>query len=224
MSTDSSTFQEQLETIYEQHRRQGLESELDDVAETMEKTILEQVLAEEFFQAEIEIDSEAKNAVEDAKSLLEQNDYDALAEKLPVTREAVEAQQRKVNNFVHQARIDVHNTVRGMIRLNQRVGRVDKSKLKALDTLLDDWNWEAQVEGDSIDQRKEEAAEYGRFMHQSLEKAKGDLFGPYRDTPIDNLVDRLLDDKRLTLAALSEEEIDLLYESDLAEYLEVTLS
>lgn len=224
MSADSSTFQEQLETIYEQHRRQGLESELDDLAETMEQTILERVLAEEFFQTEIEIDSEAKNAVEAARSLLEQNDYDALAQKLPETREAVETQQRKVNNFVHQARIDVHNTVRGMIRLNQRVGRVDKSKLKALDTLLDDWNWEAQVEGDSIDQRKEEAVEYGRFMHRSLEKAKGDLFGPYRDTPIDDLVDRLLDDERLTLAALSEEEIDLLYESDLAEYLEVTLS
>lgn len=224
MSADSSTFQEQLETIYEQHRRQGLESELDDLAETMEETILERVLAEAFFQTEIEINSEAKNAVEEARSLLEQNDYDALAERLPETRKAVEAQQREVNNFVHQARIDVHNTVRGMIRLNQRVEREDQAKLEALDTLLDEWNWETQIEGDSIEQRKEEAVEYGRFMRQSLEEAKDALFGPYRNTPLDELVDRLLDDERLTLAALSEEELNRLYESDLADYLEVTLS
>jgi len=224
MSADSNTFQEQLETIYEQHRRKGLESELDDLAETMEETILERVLAEAFFQTEIEIDSEAKNAVEEARSLLEQNDYDGLAEYLPKTRKVVEAQQREVNNFVHQARIDVHNTVRGMIRLNQRVEREDQAKLEALNTLLDDWNWETQIEGENIEQRKEEAVEYGRFMCRSLEEAKDALFGPYRDTPLDELVDRLLDDERLTLAALSEEELNRLYKSDLADYLEVTLS
>ena len=224
MSANSSTFQEQLETIYEQHRRQGLESELDDLAETMEETILERVLAEAFFRTEVEIDSEAKHAVEEARSLLEQDDYDALAERLPETREAVGAQRREVNNFVHQARIDIHNTVRGMIRLNQRVERVDQDKLDALDSLLDNWNWEAQIEEDQIDQRKEEAREYGHFMRQSLEEAKDALFGPYRDTSLDDLVDRLLDDERLTLAALSEEELNRLHESDLADYLEVTLS
>ena len=224
MSANSSTFQEQLETIYEQHRRQGLESELDEVAETMEETILERVLAEAFFQTKIEIDSEAKHTVEEARSLLEQNDYDALAVQLSDTREAVEAQRKEVNNFVHQARIDVHNTVRGMIRLNQRVERVDQDKLDTLDTLLDNWNWETEIEGDQIKQRKKVAREYGQSMRQSLEEAKDALFGPYRDTPIDELVDRLLDDERLTVAALSEEELDLLYESDLADYLEVTLS
>jgi len=224
MSANSSTFQERLETIYEQHRRQGLESELDELAETMEKTILERVLAEEFFQTAVEIDSEAKRAVEEARSLLDQNDYDTLAERLPETRKAVEARQREVNNFVHQERIDVHNTVRGMIRLNQRVERVDQAKLEALDTLLDDWNWEAQIEGDGIELRKEEAEEYGHFMRRSLEETKDALFGPYRDTPLDELVDRLLDDERLTLAALSEEELHRLYESDLADYLEITLS
>jgi CRISPR/Cas system CMR-associated protein Cmr5 small subunit len=224
MSANSSTFQDQLETIYEQHRRQGLESELDELAETMEETILERVLAEAFFRTEVEIDSEAKHAVEEARSLLEQDDYDALAERLPETREAVEAQRREVNNFVHQARIDVHNTVRGMIRLNQRVERVDQDKLDELDTLLDNWNWEVKIEGDRINQRKEEAREYGSFMRQSLEETKDALFGPYRDTPLDELVDRLLDDERLTLAALSEEELNRLYESDLADYLEVTLS
>lgn len=224
MSANSNAFQEHLETIYEQHRRQDLESELDELAETMEETILERVLAEAFFQTEIEIDSEAKHAVEKARSLLEQDDYDALAEQLPETREAVEAQRREVNNFVHQARIGVHNTVRGMIRLNQRVERVDQDKLDELDTLLDNWNWEMEIERDQINQRKEKAREYGDFMRQSLEETKDALFGPYRDTPLDELVDRLLDDERLTLAALSEEELNRLYESDLADYLEVTLS
>ena len=224
MSADSGTFQNQLETVYEQHRRQDLKSELDELAETMERTVLEQVLAEALFRTEVEIDSEAKHAVEEARSLLEQNEYDVLAERLPEIRELIEAQQREINNSIHQLRIDVHNTVQGMIRLNKRVERVDQDKLDALDTLLDNWNWEAQIEANQISQRKEEAREYGDFMRQSLEKTKEALFGPYRDTPLDDLVDRLLDDERLTLAALSDEEIKRLYESDLAEYLEVTLS
>lgn len=224
MSANSGTFQEQLETIYKQHRQQGLESKLDNIAETMEETILERIIAEAFFQVEIEIESAAKQVVKEARSLLEQNDYDALAETLPETRKVVETQKREVNNQVHQARIDVHNTVRGMIRLNQRVEREDQDKLETLDTLLDDWNWEAQIDGDSIEQRKNEAEEYGQSMRRSLEEAKDALFGPYRDTPLDELVDRLLDDERLTLAALSEDEIHRLHESDLADYLEVTLS
>jgi len=224
MPGNPSTFQERLETIYEQHRQQGLESNLDELAEMMEKTILEQNLAEAFFQTDIKIDSEAKREVRGARSLLEGNNYNALSERLPKVQKAVEGQEREVNNFVHQARIDVRNTVRGMIRLNERVDREDQAKLEALDTFLDDWNWEAQIGGNTIDERKEEAKEYGQFMRQSLEGAKDTLFGPYRDTPLDDLIDRLLDDERLTLAALSDEELQRLHQSDLADYLEVTLS
>lgn len=224
MAANTGTFQEQLEAIYEQRRRQGLEAELDNLADTMEETILERVLAEAFFETTIEISPDAKQAVEETRQLLEQNNYDALAERLPETRDAVETQHREVTNRIHQARIDVHNTVKGMIRLNQRVEREDESRLEALDVLLDDWNWEAHIEGDSIDERKNAAQEYGLSMRQSLDDAKSTLFGPYRDTPLDELVDRLLDDERLTLAALSEEELRRLYESDLADYLEVTLS
>lgn len=224
MSVDSSGFQEKLRAIYQQHRQQGMESDLDAVADTMEETLLEAELAQAFLGMEIEIDSEVKRAVYEARSNLESSEYDALGEMLPEVSEAVEEQRRVVSNQVHQARIEIHQTVRGMIRLNDRVGRGDSDALAELDTLLDDWNWQAEIEADTIGDKKQEIRDFGRGMRETLEDAKDDLFGPYRDTPLSELVDELLDDERLTLAALSEEEVVRLRESDLADYLEVQLS
>lgn len=114
-----------------------------------------------------------------------------------------------------------------MSRLNDRVERADDAQLTALESLLEDWDWRPQVytdEADALPERRAAASEYGAEMDGVYDELKDDLFGVYRGTELRPLVDSLLDDDRLTLAKLSEKELEQLAESDLAEYVELSLS
>ena len=224
MSSDIGGFTNRLEAIYEQHRQQRLEADLESVAEIMEQTLLECILAEEFLHIDATIDPDAKDAVDDARQLLDANQYDELSEMLPRVREAVETQERRVSSQTQQAQIDIRNTVQGMRRLNERVDRVDPERLEELEQLLESPDWTDRIDGDSTAARKENATAFAEEMRSQLEAAKSDLFGPYQGTPLEDLVDRLLDDERLTLAGLSEEELQRLHDSNLADYLEISLS
>ena len=70
MSTEDHKFEQHIEEIYQQYRHRQLESQLEDIAETMEETILQRILAEKFLQTDLGIDDEAKQAVADARELL----------------------------------------------------------------------------------------------------------------------------------------------------------
>lgn len=224
MSGDSVSFQEKLESVYQAQRQQDLESELIEIADIMEETILEIILAETLFDVAVEIDSEVKQTVYELRRLLEKNAFEELGATLPDVKKSVEEQNREVTTRVHQARIEAQQTVQGMRRLNERVDRVEESKLDDLRNLLEHWNWQAEIQSETVGNKKVEVADLGREMLDTLETTKKELFGPYRDTPLESLVDRLLDDERLTLGSLSDEEVRRLADSDLAEYLELNLS
>ncbi len=226
MSTES--FQEQLETVYQQYQHGELEDRLEEVAETMEETVLQRVLAEEFLQTDVRIDESAKQAVREAKGYLEDDDFESLENAIDDVEETVDEQERRVNNRIHEERIQMSSTMEGMRRLNERVERVNEAKMDAIASLLDDWDWKEQVYRDDedaeIETLKERASGYGSDMRAFYEEAKEDLFGPYRDTPVETLVDELLDDERFTLDELTDEQISLLRDSDLEEYVGLSLS
>jgi hypothetical protein len=228
MSTEESeSFEAELEAVYRRYRHRSVESSLDDIAETMEETILQRVLAEEFLETEVEIDEEAKQAVRDAQELVKQGQYDKLDERIGELIDTVEDQERRLSNRIQEARIEMSNTVNGMIRLNERVNRVDPTRLEAIKSLLDDWDWKEQVyhdEDETIEGHKRRAASYGRDMRRFFEDARDDIFGPYNGTPVEDIVEGLLNDERFTLENLSDEELTRLRESDLESYVELKLS
>ena len=227
MSTEKQeSFQSQLEAVYERYRHQSFESRLDDIAETMEETVLQRSLAEAFLGTDVEIDDEAKRAVREAQQIVEREQYEELEEHLDDLERLVEDQERRVSNQIQATRISMSTTVRGMIRLNKRVERVDETKLQAIETLLDDWDWKSQVYRDEItgiDAYKQEAEKYGRDMRQFFEEAREAIFGPYNGTPLEEIVDKLLEDDRFSLASLSDEQLRRLRDSDLADYVGLTL-
>lgn len=225
MSTDG--FQNQLEAVYQQYQHGELEDRLDDIAETMEETVLQRVLAEAFLQTDVQVDESAKEAVRDAKADLEKNDFEALEDEIDEVEETVEEQERKVNNRIQEERIRMSDKMDGMRRLNERVERVNEAKMDAIAGLLDDWHWKEQVyraDDANIEALKDRAHEYGSDMRTFYEEAKEDLFGPYRDTPVESIVDGLLDDERFALDDLSDEQLSLLRDSDLEEYVGLSLS
>lgn len=225
--TDDGDFEEQIEELYQQYRHRQLAGRLDDIAETMEETVLQRILAEKFLKAELEIDPEAKAAVEDARDLLEDGNFEELAGRLDDLEREVEEQERKVSNEIHEARISMNDTVEGMQKLNERVERVSSVKLEAIDELLDDWDWRGQVyrDGDfGFETLKERAAEYGEDMRTYFEDSRDAIFEPYKGTPLEAIVQDLLSEERLGFDELSDEQVDLLRDSDLVTHVELSLS
>jgi hypothetical protein len=221
------SFEDRLEKMYDRYRRRNLESHLDELAETMEDTILQRDLAKAFFDAPIIIDDEAKSAVTGLADLLREEDYDAVEAELPDVRDCINEQENRVGNDIQKLRLDRLDTVRAMRRLNERVDRVDGTRLEALEQLLNDWNWRPHVESEAaqtLDQRREDAKTYGAEMGSVFETLQEELFGPYVETDLWPIVESLLDEERLTYAALGEEERRQLTESELAEYIELSLS
>jgi uncharacterized phage infection (PIP) family protein YhgE len=232
-TSNTDSFEDRLDRMYQRYRRQGLEDELEEIAQMMEDTLLQQALAEGFFDEKLQVDREAKNAVSETLDALRLADrgndqeYDAVEERVDELRERVEAEETRISNRIQQLRIERQETVSGMRRLNERVERADSARIEALETLLENWDWKTHVysEGaDTYEKRREEAFQYGEDMSLVFDQLKTDLFGVYDGTELRPLVDKLLDDERLTLGSLTETEREQLAQSDLGEYLELKLS
>jgi len=226
MSTESEPLQDRLQKVQEEYRRRHLSDELNELAEVMEETILQRTLAKAFFQDQIEIDTAAKERVHEVLRLLEQDDYDAVEDRLPDLRDEVDAAEQTVENRIQELRLKHNSTVTAMRRLNDRVDRVSGMRLQALEGLLNDWRWKEHVyrnEDHDLAELKKNAREYGDEMRTAFEELKEELFGLYPEE-IRGLIHRMIDDERLSYADLSDNQRQLLAESDIGDYIELSLS
>ena len=226
MSNERTSLQARLEEVKEEHRRRHLAGVLNDIAETMEETILQQILAKVFFEEEVTIDTEAKERVRKVTQLLEQGKYETVEARLSDLQKDVEAAETTVQNRIQELRLKHNSTVAAMRRLNDRVDRVSGARLQALEGLLGDWRWRTHVyldEDATLDELKQNAEQYGTEMRGAFQDLKDELFGTYPDE-IRDLVYRMIDDERLSYADLTENQRRKLAESDLSDYIELTLS
>lgn len=225
--TETPSFEKQLEVVYQQYRHRQLESKLADIAEKMEETILQRILAERFLDTEMELDEEAKEAVATAREHLHTGDYEALGNEMDELRRLIEDQQRRVSNGIQESRVTMRKRVNGMRRLNDRVERVSDVKIQAVHELLRDWDWKGQVyreEDYAFETLEERAAEYGEDMRRYFEECREEIFGPYRGTALESIVDGLSSEERLSLDELSDEQVDQLRDSELEGHVELSLS
>lgn len=226
MSSEQPPLQERLAAIREEHRRRHLSDELNDLGETMEETILQRELAKGFFKEEISLDDEAKQGVQETLEFLEQKQYDVVEQRLDTLESNVNAAETTVENRIQELRLKHNSTVTAMQRLNERVDRVDGMRLEALSSLLDDWRWRQHVyidEADDIDDLKQNARQYGEEMRSAFNDLKSKMFGAYPET-IRDLIYRMIDEERLSYADLTPTQRQQLADSDIGEFIEVTLS
>jgi len=121
----------------------------------------------------------------------------------------------------------MQSRVNGMRRLNERVERERSQTPKQSTNSSPDWDWKGQVYRDdewSFERLKQRAADYGEDMREYFEECREEIFGPYVGTPLEPIVDGLLSDSQLFLDELTDEQIDLLRDSDLEDYVELSLS
>lgn len=227
MSTESEDLQSRLQEVQEQYRRRHLSDKLDEIAETMEETILQRVLAKAFFEEQVEVDSEAQLQVREVLELLGRKEYELVEERLDDLEHEVDSAETTVENRIQKLRLKHNSTVTAMRRLNDRVDRVSGMRLQALEGLLDDWRWKTHVYLDDddadLDELKQNAREYGKEMRAAFEQLKEELFGSYPEE-IRTLVYRMIEDERLSYADLTDNQRQLLVKSDIGDYIELTLS
>lgn len=226
MSTDTKSLEDRLNSVIEEHRRRHLSDELDEIAVTMEETILQRVLAKAFFDEDIEFESETKEQVQEVLTLLEQNRYEEIEERLDDLRKDVETAETTVENRIQELRLKHNSTVAAMRRLNDRVDRVSGMRLQALEGLLGDWRWKEHVylnDDADLDELKENARQYGNEMRTAFDELQEEMFGAYPEE-IRDLIHRMIDDERLSYDDLTDNQRKLLAESDVGEYIELTLS
>lgn len=226
MSTNSESLEAKLENAQKQYRRQHLADELDELAEAMEETLLQRELASMFFDEHVKIDTPARQSVEEVMDLLRRGEYQTIEQRLPELESDVENAERTVQNRIQELRLKHNSTVTAMQRLNDRVERVDELRLRALGGLLDDWRWKEHIyldEDVEFEMLAQNAREYGQEMREAFDELQETLFGHY-PPDIRSLIERMIDDERLSYSDLEPEQRTLLAESDIGEYIELTLS
>lgn len=226
-----ASLMDRLEYVYREYQQRHLYERLDEIATRMEETLLQAAIARELFNAEISVNDSAQSEVEKMRAALEEMTEDAREAESPVTEnrldnveEAINSEADRIETRIHKLRTQQVSTVIAMRRLNEELNLADDTRLKALSTLLDEWEWEAQLgESDDFASKREAAADFARDMRQVLEEAQEEIGAGFEGEEIEELANTLLAGKPLTLDALDGHERDALAESKLGEYLTVSL-
>lgn len=226
-TSDQSLFEQELETVHQQYLRQDLEDRLEEVATEMEETMLQAIIARDFLDLAVGVSDEAKEKVREAKGYAEDRDFDALDHIIDDVEDQVNQEARQIVNTIQEERTEERDRARAMRELNEHVEAADTGKLKALESLLDDWDWKAQVytdeAEDSFEAKQQEAHDVAATMSNALQQVQEDLLGSYSGTTLGDVMDQLLADDPLYFNDLTEEEHTALTGSSLADYLEIRL-
>lgn len=226
-TNDQSLFEQELETVHQQYLRQDLEDRLEEVATEMEETMLQAIIARDFLDLEVEVSDEAKEKVREARGYADDRDFDALDDVIDDVEDQVGREARQIENMIQEERTEERDRVRAMRKLNEHVEAADMGKLKALESLLDDWDWKAQVytdeAEDSFEAKQQEARDVAATMSNALQQVQEDLLGSYSGTTLEDVMDQLLSDDPLYFNDLSDEEREAMTGSSLADYLEIRL-
>lgn len=225
-STDEPLLAE-LKTVREKYRRKRLDKKLTSIAELMEETILQAELANQLFDGRLSIDSDAKSDVRELKSLLEADDFDGLEDQIDEVEETVQAENQRISAEISEALVERKKIVQAMQRLNERVDRYDQDKLEELYALFSEWNWQATLstkEAETFAERRSAIQQFGQTRAEWLTEAKDELFEPYRETEMWEILHPILNQERLTYGELTDSQRTELANSELADYLELQLS
>lgn len=229
---ESASLMRRLEIVHAQYQQRHVYSRLDDIADTMERTLLQITIAEHLFGASISVDEAAQETVESIREQLQASPEEGTDElvdedELSELEETVEAEENRVSNRIQEVRVQRASTVKAMQRLNEEVALVDTARLQALVTLLDTWEWQSQVytaDATTFEERKAAAESFAKDMREVLDDTKEKIGAEFAGSDIESLVDTLLQGDKLSLTGLTESEREALAESKLGGHLTVTLA
>ena len=223
---ESEPIQTQLEGVYRQYQQAHLYEAMDDIAREMERQLLQKRIANILLGTELEISPDTKNSVESAQRKLGTDDLDALEQQIEATGEEVESERSEINKRIQESRVELHNTVEALTKLNKEIGFTDSEELESLEELLDSWAWESEIEWDdtnSTENRLRHAQEFAQRMRGTFEEASNAIGEEFEGSEVQTLVTSLLTGGGISLTELDPNQREALAESELADHIELSL-
>ena len=223
---ESEPIQTQLEGVYRQYQQAHLYEAIDDIAGKMERQLLQKRISNTLLGTEIEVSSNTKDSVETAQQKLGTDDLDALEQQIKATRKKVESERSEINKQIQESRVELHNTVKALTKLNKEIGFMDSEDLDSLEELLDSWAWESEIEWDdtsSIDDRLGNTEEFARRMRETFEEASNAIGEEFKGSEVQTLITSLLAGGGISLTELDSDQREALAESELADHIELSL-
>jgi len=223
---ETRPIQEEIEHVYRQYQQAHLYETLDEIASEMERQLLQTCIANELFDTDIEISTNAKKAVQETHQELGSDDLDGLEDLIEATDEQIDDERSRINKQIQENRVELHNTVKALAKLNSEIGFMNSGRLDSLETLLDDWSWEARIDWadtDSIDERLTEAESFASRMRTIFEDASDAIGDEFEGSEVQTLVKSLLTGGGIALTELDPDQRAALAESELADHIELTL-
>jgi len=223
---ESEPIQTQLEGVYRQYQQAHLYEAMDDIAGEMERQLLQKRIANTLLGTELEISPDTRNSVETAQQKLGTDDLDALEQQIEATKKEVESERSEINKRIQESRVELHNTVEAITKLNKEIGFTNSEELDYLEELLDSWAWESEIEWDgtnSTEGRLGNAEEFARRMRETFEEASNAIGEEFEGSEVQTLVTSLLTGGGISLTELDPDQREALAESELADHIELSL-
>ena len=225
-SNNSSTIEQNLSEIRDSLQREGLKEELSDAADTLETIVLLQKLDQELYDPEDEhrLSEESVVCIRSVRETLQEGDLDELDSAVTTLEDRLSSEQRAVTQRL-SSKIDKDlNKISAMNRLNDRVEKVDDTRIAALRDQVSDCQNLDFITAESLDVKFDEVEREAASIETEFEELQQTIFGDFYGTPLEDSIRRLLDDEALRLDALSMKDIERLKNANFADCLELVLS
>jgi hypothetical protein len=218
---------EDIEKVYRQYQQAHLYDTLETVAGEMERQLLQKRLANTLLNTDITISEQTKQTVKETKQNVGSDSLDKLEGLVESTETLVNDEQSEITGKIQEDRIDLHDTVEALEKLNNEIEFMSAERLSRLETLLSDWNWERKVnwdEEDSLDERLNKIEEFATEMREIFEDASTAVGDELEGTEVQTLVSSLLaGEGGVPLTELDATQREALAQSELADHIEISI-
>jgi hypothetical protein len=220
-----SNLETKIKDYYDAHNRKHLRKKFREASETMMRIMLLGTLYQALFNENLHISAESKDHVRQVRQELEESEFVKVAPRIDESLEKLRDELEKARDSFRSAMHDLEERITGFQSLNRHISRVAPDKIQNLLSRLQ--NIDRDVvnldEKMTFDEKREEAEQMGKQMQQEIESIEDELFYPFRNLDIADLVRGLIRGNNITLKDLSSDELVQLKESSLSAYVNLVL-
>jgi hypothetical protein len=224
MSTDEETVVDRLRRVHSQYKQRDLQRQLEDTADTLAELYLQKVVYETVLDTTISIDEDLRSTIQEIRSHLEDGDTETVTEQVGTLKERVQAFENELEKEISEPLSTYRSNVNSMQRLNQRLDVFDTAELEGLRRFLEPGDVLSRIDFEEEADLEEKIATAGAVAAEyrtTYDSARTELFETYLETEYGDKVTMMMSDSPPMLESFDEQELDDLYESDLAPYIEL---
>jgi hypothetical protein len=224
--TTTANLTAHLRSIQDRYRRQEQVQRLEEVGDELHRLLLERAVSEALLDITIDVDSDLRSQIETVWDYAANGEIDAIGETIDELEHEVEAHRKQIDSDRIQPQSTFLNNLSSMIALNKQLEVVDHQELTELRKTIQSGEWLTDIDqsdADTIEDQIEAARSAGKSKRNIYDRAADEIFEAYLAGELKEIVQDVLDDDPATLAAVDQDDLLALANSDLGEHIRLQL-